>query len=795
MTTPESTTTELSPRHAMLWAALACAIAALALGYPALGGQFLVNPMSDQYIAGFAFRDFAVQQFRATGAIPQWNPYLFGGLPFVAAMHGDIFYPTFWLRLVLGTDTGMTWGFISHLWLAGFGTFLFLRTVGLGFAPSLVGAFAYQLGGPIAAYASPGHDGKLFVSALLPYTLILLTMAMRDGRRWAWGVLSLVVGLAVLSPHPQLLQYHLLVAGAWAVMLAFGTPGIDRALGVRRLATALGAVVLGLAIGTIQYLPLSEYTPWSPRAGGRDYAYATSYSWPLEELFNTYLPQFTGILNNYWGRNGIHLHSEYLGASVLLLVPLAFGIGGEARRSFRRFWTGTAIVSLLWALGGSTPFFQIVYAIVPGTKFFRAPSTMMFVFAFAIAVLAALGTERLLAGKVKAKYAIGWLAGAAGLALMATAGALTSVAQALVQDPRFAELVDANARNVTVGAWRSFLFVALAAGVIIALTRGKLTARQAGLALPLIIAADLWSIERHYWMFSPPAAKLYASDATIDYLKKLKEPTRVVALGVPQGNEVAPHDPQLRGDGLMVHGIRSVTGYHGNELGRYQKLGKVEEGYSAVLNPAFWQLMNVNYFLTNTDTLPLDGAVRVAGPVVNAAGTKVSLYKLGTDQPFAWVTPAIAKYPDDVTLPAAQQPNFPTYQVAIIDTSASLTTQPLTALPTPLNLSTSTTDYRPGHFTVKLSAPAPAGSALVASENYYPGWTATIDGKPATVLRTDYVLMGVALPAGAQSVEFTYANSTYPKGRVVTFVALALSLLLAFAGWTLDRRSAQVTHG
>ncbi|MCX5761240.1 MAG: hypothetical protein NTW72_07005, partial [Gemmatimonadetes bacterium] len=146
MTKPESTTTELSPRHAMLWAALACAIAALALGYPALGGQFLVNPMSDQYIAGFAFRDFAVQQFRATGSIPQWNPYLFGGMPFVAAMHGDIFYPTFWLRLVLGTDTGMTWGFISHLWLAGFGTFLFLRTVGLGFAPSLVGAFAYQLG-------------------------------------------------------------------------------------------------------------------------------------------------------------------------------------------------------------------------------------------------------------------------------------------------------------------------------------------------------------------------------------------------------------------------------------------------------------------------------------------------------------------------------------------------------------------------------------------------------------------------------------------------------------------------
>src|SRR5450759_135280 len=422
MTSPDLSLPDQSPRHAVLWAAFACALAALALGYPALGGQFLVNPMSDQYIAGFAFRDFAVQQYHAYGAIPQWNAYLFGGLPFVSAMHGDIFYPTFWLRLLLGTDVGMTWGFISHLWLAGFGTFLFLRVNGLGFFPAPVGALAYQLGGPIAGYASPGHDGKLFVSALLPITLILLTKGIRDGRRWAWGALALVVGLAVLSPHPQLLQYHLLVAGAWALMLAFGASGLARRVGVQRLGLALGAVVLGLAIGAIQYLPLSEYTPWSPRAGGRDYAYATSYSWPIEELINTYLPQFSGILGSYWGRNGIHLHSEFLGAAVLMLVPLAFGLGGEARRGFRRFWLGAAIVSLLWALGGSTPFFQIVYAIVPGTKFFRAPSTMMFVFSFSLALLAALGTERLLAGKMSQRYAIGWLAAGGAIALLATAG-------------------------------------------------------------------------------------------------------------------------------------------------------------------------------------------------------------------------------------------------------------------------------------------------------------------------------------------------------------------------------------
>lgn len=795
MTSSESGAPELTPKHGALWAALACAVAALALGYPALGGQFLVNPMSDQYIAGFAFRDFAVKFWQATGAIPQWNPYLFGGMPFVAAMHGDIFYPTFWLRLLLGTDAGMTWGFISHLWLAGFGTFLFLRVMGMGFAPSLVGALAYQLGGPIAAYASPGHDGKLFVSALLPFTLLLLTKGMRDGRHWAWGVLSLVIGLAVLSPHPQLLQYHLLAAGAWALMLAFSTPGLERRAAVQRLGLALGAVVLGLAIGTIQFLPLSEYTPWSPRAGGRDYAYATSYSWPLEELINVYLPQFSGILNGYWGRNGIHLHSEYLGAAVLVLAPLAFGAGGEGRRSFRRFWFGAGIVALLWALGGSTPFFQLVYAVVPGTKFFRAPSTMMFVVAFAVAVLAALGTERVLAGKVPAKYAVGWIVGALAVAVLASAGAFTGLARTLVVDPRLLDAVDANAGSVLLGAWRSFLFVALVAGGIFALARGYTTARVAGMALPLIVAADLWTVERQYWMFSAPAAQLYARDATVDYLTKLKEPTRVAVFAVGQGNPVTPHDPQLMGDGLMVHRIRSVTGYHGNELGRYQKLGGYEEGYSARLNPSFWQLMNVNYFLTNTDTLPIDGAERVVGPVNDAAGTRVSLYKLAGDHPFAWVAPVIAKYPDDVVLQAASQPTFATYQVAIVDTSAKLEAGTVSVLPPALAITTSTTDYGPGHFTVKLSAPAPAGAALVASENFYPGWTATVDGKATTVHRMDYVLMGVALPAGATTVEFTFDNATYPKGRMVSFAAILLSLLAVGAGWAVDRRTTQGAHG
>src|SRR5665213_1039296 len=363
-----------APRLAGAWSALVYAVATVWLGWPALAGKFLISPISDQYLAGYAFREFGAHSLRTTGGFPMWNPYIFGGMPYVAAMHGDIFYPTFLLRMMMPTDVAMTLGFMVHVFLAGLFTYYFLRAWGLGFYPALLGGLAYMMGGPLASYVSPGHDGKLFVSALTPLALWMLVRGMRDGRYWAFGVLALTVGLAILSPHPQLLQYMLLLSGAFALFLTFSprTDGVALETKTRytRLALAAAAVAVGLLIGAVQFLPVMQYVPWSPRAGGRGYDYATTFSFPIEELINTYVPQFSGILGNYWGRNGIHLHSEYLGASVLVLAGLGFGaIASARRRSFARFWLGVLIVALLWSLGGETPFFRIVYALVPGTKF------------------------------------------------------------------------------------------------------------------------------------------------------------------------------------------------------------------------------------------------------------------------------------------------------------------------------------------------------------------------------------------------------------------------------------------
>src|SRR5450830_196173 len=241
-----------APRFAFGWAALVYAVATVSLGYPALVGKFLVNPDSDQYIAGYAFREFAARTLEATGHFPLWNPYLFGGMPYVAAMHGDIFYPTFLLRMIMPTDVAMTWGFIIHIFLSGLFTYRFLRALGYSFYGALVGGIAYMMSGQIASYVSPGHDGKLFVSALFPLALWMLYLGFRHGKNWSWGAFALIVGLYILSPHPQLLQYTLLTSGAYALFLAFASlDGIKlpRDVSIRRLGTSLFAVIVGLAIG------------------------------------------------------------------------------------------------------------------------------------------------------------------------------------------------------------------------------------------------------------------------------------------------------------------------------------------------------------------------------------------------------------------------------------------------------------------------------------------------------------------------------------------------------------------
>jgi hypothetical protein len=77
----------------------------------------------------------------------------------------------------------------------------------------------------------------------------------------------------------------------------------------------------------------------------------------------------------------------------------------------------------------------------------------------------------------------------------------------------------------------------------------------------------------------------------------------------------------------------------------------------------------------------------------------------------------------------------------------------------------------------------------VFSEVYYQaGWKATIDGNPAPIIRTNYVLRGLNIPAGKHNIEFVFEPQGYITGNKITIIASILLLLLVAGGIFLQWR-------
>jgi len=167
----------------------------------------------------------------------------------------------------------------------------------------------------------------------------------------------------------------------------------------------------------------------------------------------------------------------------------------------------------------------------------------------------------------------------------------------------------------------------------------------------------------------------------------------------------------------------------------------------------------------------------------------VYLYDLPGEQPFAWVAPLIVKAPDDAVLATVLDPRFKVRSAALFAPDAPVrAVANVQSLPEESPIRVSTTSYAPGDIALTLSEPASAGSALVVSENYYPGWKADVDGKQAAIGRVNHTLIGVELPAGARSVRLRFVSPAYESGKTITLIALALAFAGLAAGVVLVRR-------
>jgi hypothetical protein len=769
MTTPSAppivgTYTPARP-HLVASGLIALFIVILAL--PMFAGQWLASSHGDQYSSGYAFDAWETAEWRATGKIPLWNPMIMGGLPYIAPVtHGDVLYPTALLRIVMAPHVVMNLSFFIHYLLAGFLMYIFLRRFDVSWTGAVTGALAYELTGLMLSYANPGHDGKLFVSALLPLALIGLIAALRDRKAWGYPVVATAVALCLLSPHVQATYYALIAAGLFALYLTIGErtaePLRPRLV---RLAIALAAVIVGFGVAAPQLLPFIEYIPHSPRAGGYAVGYegTTSYGIPWDHVPELFLAGFTGEGATYWGSNPLKLHSEYLGLPVIALAILGFG---DRRRRLVWWLAGIGLLFLLISLGAATPFYRLWWTIMPYVKKTRAPGMVFFVVALCTAVFAAFGVTRLERGE-GGRHARAWLIAAGVIALLGLVGVFGRLAVALAP----AYQGRAEAAVALGGAIRISTLIgaiALAATALLALgrLRNRVPVLAFALGLPLIVGLDLWRDGRRFWVYSdPPAEGLYRSDPIVDRLKSEPRPLRVLDVGV------YPHNV------LMAHGIPQVLGYQGQELRYYDELlGGRNEWRYLLSSMRLWDLLAVRFLLI-PDSASVPGYHRVLGPVQTAAGSRGYLYEADTPPPYVRVIPAAAKVDEAAVPPTLSDPRMPGYdRVVFLPMDAPVNPPPVNAWPEPIAARGRVTAWRAGAMTVELD-PAPAESSWVLiSENWYLDWRATVDGNPAAVLRGDHALLVVRVPPGARRVELDYHSKSFARGKTIGLIALLLVL-------------------
>lgn len=733
--------------------------------------------------AGFFFRNFFVSYVKANHAIPLWDPYIFGGLPFVDAFHGDIFYIGSILKFLNPLFRWLSFNLILHIYLSGIFTYLCARQMKLSKIPSILAAITYMFSAYLISLIAPFHDGKIFVTSLFPLTILFIERGFEKRPFLNFSFYGLFVGVIILTPHAQM-AYFTLWANAFYTIFKLVVLYIkNRSLwqvAHKGLLTVYG-LLIGLLISAIQFYPGYYYTNhYSPRSEAKKgWEWATSWSLHQEEAFSLLIPEFVGTntaqaKTYYWGKNPFKDNSETVGIVPLFLALIAL-VGLRKKDSY--FFGGLALFALIYALGGTTPIFRIFYYLMPMVKSLRAPSMIMFLFVFSVAILAGMGLQYILDEKKPLQHkavkyivigmpslmlllALLFSIAGRGMLSLWTSIFFRSASTTMVQQnfSKF-DVAVLNLPAIQGGAWFAFLFVAAAAACIWFYWK-----RKAGITLIIIL------------LLIPliNSLRFNARFITMFDYKPYIEPNPVTNyLKTDQSKYRVQDFTQNSSLNLAYHGVELVTGYHGNQLKWYDQLigGPSQRN---VANPRLLDLLGTKYIIIPPkQSIPANyfGLIPVKN-VQDFPGGQI----LENDNAFprAFLADSVI-----ISTDIGQTINSILRGKEDLRHVVYLEEQPDLMPADTISNSDSAWIISHGVDSVAVGIECADNKILVLTDNYYEAWKAYVDGKPVRLMRADGSFRAVAVPAGTKQVLFRYQSERYKIGKSITY-ATVLYLFLVF---------------
>ncbi|MDT8435305.1 MAG: hypothetical protein RRA92_00995 [Gemmatimonadota bacterium] len=740
-------------------ALFAAACAVLTLGFYA---EFVLRPDrmlfgTDMLDQAYHLRAFAVEELKAGRGFPLWNPFVYGGLPYLAILPGPVFYPTSLLYLVLPLHRAIGWTFVLHTFLSGVFAWFAARALGLGRSAAAVAGISFLLTGFVVSTLYGGHDGRMFVMVLTPLAFACLEKGLASGRVAWFAGFGLVVALQIFTPHVQLMYFSSLLLLFYAlVRIAMLAREEGRSRAVHAGGAVAGAFVLAALVGAAQLVPTWRILEIAVRGGTGEagYGFAASWALPPGELTALVLPDLLGSLETYRGANPFKLHTEYLGA-----VPVALALVGltRARRDGRVAALGAlAALGLLFALGAATPVHRLAFHLIPFISRFRAPSMMLGPVALFVALLAAFGWERIRAARATQGGLpwVGLLVAAAPLLLLGLAAAL---APAGMMRWAGTALVPAGAGapgEAATGALRlNGLLLLAGLGLVGAAARGVASGRwpepAALLAVLALLVADLWRVDRRYLATLTPEEAFPAAES-IDRMRAELAPGERV-FPVPGRRTFGPNE-------LMGARVPSVTGSQNFRLEWTERLtGGLS--YRNLGDPGLWPLFDLRFVVT-------DGPVEspLLEPV--SAGPRGVLHEVAGDGPHAWFPAAVRATRDTAAaLQAVLRAERPADAV-VVETDRA---------PPAGRGAARVVRWEPD--AVDLEVEAETGGLLFVSEIWHPAWRAELEGgEELEVLRANVAFRAVVVPEGRHVVRFRYAPDEFRLGFTLTGLGLAAAL-------------------